>query len=384
MLICLLLISASLLDSTVARIPAERWRPLLAEERLEELDLSIRSLASFASAHEVVLIDDRRVQVHIFSIGAGKTRTLGRAGSGPGEFNRIVSFGWLRDTLWFAEGQSYRITYFPARNTRAVGTANYLRSGTVNSIMSSPLGLTSNGRVLTNLVWAGRSGLGMQVPQSMPFVSTDRSGRGVWDTLALVYQANLSFRLRVGGTTIEGRQPMTDADLWSINRNGTVFVTLKRDDRRLMNTGKVALHIRHFAVGKDRRVELDVGSSRTSQQEIQYMLRQKVASFDLSASSGKLPKIDERAFRAVMYVPQMQMPFTDMFVADDGRILLRGNDWRPGWIRYTILNPEGQVIRQFETDSTIRIRSIFGDRLLAFRERADGLVDLVVAELPRR
>src|SRR5262245_7896494 len=42
----------------------------------------------------------------------GKVRTIGRSGSGPGDFNLVTKLGWLGDTVWASDGRLPRVTFF--------------------------------------------------------------------------------------------------------------------------------------------------------------------------------------------------------------------------------------------------------------------------------
>lgn len=42
----------------------------------------------------------------------GKVRTIGRQGSGPGDFNRVSKLGWFGDTVWATDGSLPRVTFF--------------------------------------------------------------------------------------------------------------------------------------------------------------------------------------------------------------------------------------------------------------------------------
>ncbi|HEX6313776.1 MAG TPA: hypothetical protein VFZ73_02910, partial [Gemmatimonadaceae bacterium] len=42
----------------------------------------------------------------------GKVRTVGRYGSGPGDFQRVAHLGWFGDTVWATDGRLPRVSFF--------------------------------------------------------------------------------------------------------------------------------------------------------------------------------------------------------------------------------------------------------------------------------
>jgi hypothetical protein len=69
----------------------------------------------------VPLPQDRKLAVYDSS--GKRTRTLGRRGPGPGEFEGIGSVGWIADTIWVTDPRVRRTTYFAPDGTvlRVVG-----------------------------------------------------------------------------------------------------------------------------------------------------------------------------------------------------------------------------------------------------------------------
>lgn len=61
---------------------------------------------------EAYVLESRAREVRVFSPEGQRVRTVGRSGSGPGEFESLGGFGLLGDTLWVADSFRNRISWF--------------------------------------------------------------------------------------------------------------------------------------------------------------------------------------------------------------------------------------------------------------------------------
>ena len=55
---------------------------------------------------------DGRASEFLIRDATGKVRTVGRSGSGPGDFQRVSQLGWFGDTVWASDGRLPRVTFF--------------------------------------------------------------------------------------------------------------------------------------------------------------------------------------------------------------------------------------------------------------------------------
>jgi hypothetical protein len=51
-------------------------------------------------------------QILLFATNGQRVGTLGRKGSGPGEFQAISGLGWKQDTVWVVDNRTHRLTFF--------------------------------------------------------------------------------------------------------------------------------------------------------------------------------------------------------------------------------------------------------------------------------
>lgn len=374
-LLSLLLIAQ--VEQSPMRIPERDWKPVMNSRSGDLLNLSRRTLVSFSPRGDVVVVDDSRQRVVIVDGRTGAVRRLGRDGSGPGEFRHIVAFGWRADTLWAGDDRTARLTFFPDSDPKRVRTTPFLPISNGIGFMSQPEGLVSDDRVVGYLLSTTAPRLG-DVPSPIPVVLVGRSTTATWDTITTLYSDNRSYVLPLSGGSIVGTQPMSDADLWSVSRNGKHLATLDRNDKRLSRE-KTAIIVVHHLLGRThRQIVMPVVPERTTVQDIDRLVKERVERVN-EAAGRTLMSI--AALRKVLFVPFWRSPFVDLVVEDDGRVLLRRNDWTGGFARYVLLDGQGRVQKEFEVDANIQIRSFQGNRLLGVRENDDGSVDLVVTRV---
>ena len=64
------------------------------------------------SGGEIVVSQTQDAVVRVYDSTGTLTKSLGRRGSGPGEFRNIFRLGWIRDTLWVYDAGQRRFTRF--------------------------------------------------------------------------------------------------------------------------------------------------------------------------------------------------------------------------------------------------------------------------------
>jgi hypothetical protein len=123
----------------------------------------------------------------------GRVRSVGRSGSGPGEFSLMTSMEWLGDTLWVGDGRLARVQLFS-------DTGALLR--VMTAIMPGTWGARPSGR----LVGPGRHVASMTLPWS---VLSHQPGSTSVDTLAVFPLVPAGrFDLPVRGKLIDNPQPL--------------------------------------------------------------------------------------------------------------------------------------------------------------------------------
>ena len=80
----------------------------------------------------IVVPQRQDLQVRIYDASGKRVATVGRAGSGPGEFRSLSSLGWIGDTLWIFDGAQIRTTFVTA-------TGRLLRTFPLPSLESAPV-----------------------------------------------------------------------------------------------------------------------------------------------------------------------------------------------------------------------------------------------------
>jgi len=83
------------------------------------------------------VIEWSQAQIQRFGPDGTRLAPLGRAGSGPGEFNRPTSLGWTDEGLWVLDGGANRITWFEAGSSGTSG-------GVIRSVTGKPVVLRAD------------------------------------------------------------------------------------------------------------------------------------------------------------------------------------------------------------------------------------------------
>lgn len=103
------------LDWTVAGGQASpRLQPLVEELRLDAGTHDFPSISGFTVARSGMLVVPIQAdqQLRLFDASGARKGVIGRRGSGPAEFQRITTFGWLQDTLWVNDLTLSRLSFF--------------------------------------------------------------------------------------------------------------------------------------------------------------------------------------------------------------------------------------------------------------------------------
>jgi hypothetical protein len=163
----------------------------------------------------VYVAQDGQQEVLVFDLQGRYIRTIGRQGSGPGEFQGLQSIGVLGDTLWTIDVGLRRISVFQA-DGQLIATTPLEQLGTTSGVAGSyffsmPMALLSDGTVLGFGGTTGRA-IAEGWVTAYPLLRMTRSG-DVLDTLGWVSIRNADMILRSPKWTMYRSQPFGDNPL---------------------------------------------------------------------------------------------------------------------------------------------------------------------------
>jgi hypothetical protein len=96
-----------------AQLPDLLLRPSLTIDGTRDLLAHVQSLA-IGPAGQIAVAEFQDRRIRIFDRSGKPIQSLGREGSGPGEFRSISNVGWFSDTVWAYDARARRLTYFKA------------------------------------------------------------------------------------------------------------------------------------------------------------------------------------------------------------------------------------------------------------------------------
>ena len=268
----------------------------------------------------VFVAQRRAAAVHVYRPDGSFAQAIGRDGSGPGEIRSLDAVGLLGDSLWVADANLQRLTFFTL-------DGKYLGSVRVSLPPRPPFGNALPETVLRDGTVVGVPMVYMSpsvaLRQTLLRFTRDGIVRNTLRWLSLEHHDGV---LRVGGGTLNYAQPFSDAPLRDASTNGTGLVVVDRPAATMSGTATFTV-TRFGARGAQlysrpisytpRRLPRRVIDSASTAMETMFTGRSK------NKSTGGRPPIDTKAFRASLYRPTYYPPVTQVVAANDGSVLLQ-------------------------------------------------------------
>ena len=204
----------------------------------------------------------------------------------------------------------------------------------------------------------------------------------VVDSLAKLHVLNASHRMvsQSPRRAIVRDQPFTDRSLLGISIDGTlaVIVTQAEEQNRRLDSILV-VSIRDKKTSKwSAPLTLPRASARGRLQQLADSQFNTLNALAKSAGQATMPR---NLFFEYLFLPKTFVPAVHVLIDDSGAVLIRGNDWAGGQVKYYWFRQDGRTRHEFTVPSTLHIRAIRGNRVVAFEENADGELTMITATL---
>lgn len=272
----------------------------------------------------VYLGQGRDGQVHVLGKKGQFLHSLGRQGSGPGEFALISRLGFLNDTIWVSDPQQRRITFFDGQSLvrSKVGTTQLEEFPFRESL---PAALVQDGHnVVVPDYLRGTPDSPVRV-SNLPVLRTTREGKIV-DTLTMLRLRNTDLLVDLrkhGGPPLVGRQPFTDDPIWAASPMGDSFVVIERAVVGSRRSQFVEV-VEFDALNNWRRkvVRIPYSPNRISSAARRAMIAREVGIIGARLGNQVSASALRAAFEKAVYIPEAAPLVERVFIASDRRVWL--------------------------------------------------------------
>jgi len=308
--------------------------------------------------------------VRVFAPDGTLRTTIGGRGDGPGEFQNVVTIGWVADTLWILDANGYRFSQFTA-------DGEFLGSFSVPFVMGSdPRAIQpprANGMLSDGTIHGSPPAFSGQVADGtlthhVPMLMT-REG-AVTDTLPGIPFGRNQWAVSNPDAPQRGglymRQPFADGPLWDFSPSEAALVVLTRTaassrDEAVFVISKVSFDGDTLFSHGYRYVP--VPTRREVADSILDDVRERLGERGLfGATAAQL-----RAWAALsLYQPPFEPPVRVMVLARDGTIWLdRGAGEKDGMNRWLVLDADGRPLAGLDLPAKLTVLKVVPPYVLA-------------------
>jgi hypothetical protein len=277
---------------------------------------SLAGIAEHPGDGRLAVVERQERQVLIFDSTGNLLASVGREGSGPGEFRSPTDPHWMADTLWIPDPSLGRITP--------------IADGGSGETVSAPAGgrhlRMIPGGGIADVPWGPTYHAGM--PDTQPFALAVRQ-RGL-DRADTVFRTVLHMRhLEIpssSGWNIGG-QPFDDGELFQICEDGSgVVIVDRRTDRTSYTVTRISMD---GDTVFDRQFEYD--PLPLTDEQVEAAITRRGA----TAPGGEL------AVRKALFLPPHRTPVRQVLTGSDGTTWLELETADPDSSTWQVLDGEG-------------------------------------------
>ncbi|MCI0434466.1 MAG: 6-bladed beta-propeller [Gemmatimonadetes bacterium] len=376
----------------VAPAPAqERW----TLERVSRVGSENEPGQTLTRVGQVVIAEDGRFfvsqpmdqSVLAFDAAGRRHATIGRQGRGPGEFQGLGWIGLLRDTLYVADVQLRRISFFSLDGSllssvpwqsQALAEATgplvhfgptvpqlLLADGTALVAPGAPVMLIENGTITRT-----------------PRLRIDRTG-AILDTLLWTGFPPRAVPVMHNGNRFFARPAFIDTPLDVMRKDGSGLVVIER---------RAASHARPSSF---RMIGVDVSGDTVWTRDHAYrpipvpaaVVAETIAqNIETERRRGDPPgpREFERALRNADLVPAMLPPVTEAVGASDGTLWLRRERTAEPQHGWSIFDRSGAAIGSVSLPAAVAVRDARNSTVVGVETDALGVQYILVYRIERR
>jgi hypothetical protein len=337
-------------------------------------DLTAISWLSFSPSGNIIALQSMDGLAKEFSSAGKLVRTIGRKGSGPGEFRLLGLGGWTADTLWLYDTELDRITLF-AKTGKLIRVDRVPGISPQASVVLPPTGysypVARPAEFLLREAGPAQRPKNGQMNGSGAWILTDLKGKAV-RVVALRPVVETSLPV----TYKDGRGiapiPFVHKSASAVSPNGSLLASIWSDTK----TWK-AYSIALFSIKDGKRLyQVDIpfqGSKVTKR-----MADSAIAKSMIGVRHPEVRKaLDTDARRRI---PPVLSPVTSAFVDDAGRVWvgLRPDSGTQDWM---IVDTKGRVSARLSTPRNVRLVSAQGNSVAGVETDEDGIESIVIYRL---
>jgi hypothetical protein len=295
----------------------------------------------------VYVADAGFTDISLFDSAGVHIRTIGREGSGPGEFRRLTNIGLLGDTLWALDNTARRASLFAPDGTVLATISNNTSREAADRWNVHLTALLPGGHAF------GGAAAGMEADASRdrePVLLLARNGSTL-DTLAWLATRNKVSLFRTGSGLSMILQPFSDADLVVPEPAGArVFIV----DRSAATSPRGAT----FTVPSISATGDTLWTAAVAYAPVRTP-RDSANAFVARLLRGNRSGIPDAEIRRMAFTPEYLTPVSSGVPGMNGTLWLRRDD-RPSAPEYWIVGPRG-LVASVRVPANATLMAVAGD-----------------------
>lgn len=330
----------------------------------------------------IYIAQPQEQRLRVFRPDGTFLRYIGRSGEGPGEFRTIDNVGWLNDSLYVIDPRLSRVTLFSPSGQR--GRTLTMTSTEVSGAMvpAPPARLLPDGSGLVKPRVSAQV-VGRGDVRGVPILRIAPDGSTL-DTITLEHWRGTGGAVASDVMSLSVPQPLPSHTLWGADPSSGAIITVERP---IAESGEDS----HFEV-----LKRDLDGDTLFRRRYGYRPKALAPAAADSILHGAVARIErllgprgeaalaargmrlDDALRPALALPRFQPPISDMLVGRDGAIWLKREEVRSTNPRWVVLNPDGTIRYELETEPGVRILRSDGSRAWGVRQDEYGVEYVVV------
>jgi hypothetical protein len=322
----------------------------------------------FGADERLLVLQPRESAVRVFSLDGTPSGTIGRSGSGPGEFINPNVMGWNGEDMYIIDTSNSRVTFLSSTGDGTATWSPRYEPTATNPLRPGPVALMKNRALLVSDrgLSAPRTGTG---PHFQTYYLSDSTGTPIRRYVARPVD-NSMFAVThpdLGG--LYGPQPFGDDPVLAVHPSGSFAVVV---ERATAGARSDTISVMVTLVGPEAdtvaRTSHKVLATRLLDAEYEAAVRYRITLvLEGAAGTGitSRPRA-EQAVRRELYRPSHHSPVGRVIVAGNGTIWLELQEASDSsFSEWLVLNERGKAIARARGPHGARIRDMSGELVAA-------------------